>query len=106
MKLLRQSEARNVRVGPVVDLSGNILEGCTQLTRIRKNDGRGLVKGPMAVYDSDGYCRVSLSGDDTDTVGPLMIRSDDHLDRLPFWNTFEVLPTDVMDSLGYMALQE
>ena len=98
---LRQSTAQTERIGPFLDATNGVDEETgltTPATRISK-DGAAYEAGTAAgAHDEDGWYPVTFSTGDTDTLGSLVIKSQDPAVHLPVWHEFMVLTANEYDS--------
>lgn len=103
---LRQSTAATVRIGPFVD-AGDGVTPETALTIARADIRVSVVGGDFGqtastganlAHDENGYYPVTLSTDDTATVGRLRVAVTVS-GAAPVWEDFMVLPAGVYDSL-------
>lgn len=112
MKLLKQSTAATIKLGPYLD-STDAVTAKTALTiaqanvLLSKNYGAFAQKSDStsATHDSSGWYGVPLNTTDTGTVGPLQIHTNIST-ALPVWDQYLVVPANVYDSfLGTDLLQ-
>lgn len=113
MRLLRQSTAVDVPVGPFLDSSDGVTPE-TGLTlsqadfRLKKNNGDWAQKNQTsaATHEENGNYEVSLNATDTDTLGLLRVYVNE-AGALPVCEDFMVVPANVYDALvaGSDALQ-
>ena len=76
MKLLKQSTASTVIVGPVLDANGAaVTTAVVGDFRIAKNGTIATLSGATVTHDANGYYTVALTTGNTDTVGRLAIYS-------------------------------
>ena len=76
MKLLKQSTAATVVVGPVLDANGAaVTTAVVGDFRIAKNGTIATLSGATVTHDANGYYTVALTTGNTDTVGRLAIYS-------------------------------
>lgn len=105
MKLLKQSTALTLNVGPFVDATDGVtpetgLAG-TMAVKLSKN-GAALAARNSATaitHDADGYYRVHLDATDTGTLGLLRATITAAATHLPVFEDYLVLPANVYDSL-------
>jgi hypothetical protein len=106
MRLLKQSTAKILRMGPFVDSTDGVTAE-TGLTiaraniRISKNGGafdQTSESSPTTTHDENGWYQVPLTTTDTGTLGPLTVAVA-MSGALPVWEHFMVLPANVYDSL-------
>jgi len=76
MKLLKQSTASTVIVGPVLDANGAaVTNAVVGDFRLAKNGTTATLSGATVTHDANGYYTVALTTGNTDTVGRLAIYS-------------------------------
>ena len=76
MKLLKQSTAATVVVGPVLDANGAaVTTAVVGDFRLAKNGTTATLSGATVTHDANGYYTVALTTGNTDTVGRLAIYS-------------------------------
>ena len=76
MKLLKQSTAATVVVGPVLDANGAaVTTAVVGDFRIAKNGTIATLSGATVTHDANGYYTVALTTGNTDTTGRLVIYS-------------------------------
>lgn len=105
MKLLQQSTAVTVKVGPFLD-STDAVTAKTALTLAQAdcilflNNGAGAQKNSAtsATHDTGGVYGVPLSTTDTGTLGPLKLLINKS-SALPVWDEWMVVPSNVYTSL-------
>lgn len=109
---LRQSTAREIKLGPFVDQTDGFSPE-TGLTiaqadvRLAKNEGDWAQKNEATtlVHEENGWYRCLLNATDTDTLGILIVAVNE-AGALPVWREFLVVPANVWDSfLGTDLLQ-
>jgi hypothetical protein len=105
MKILKQSTAVTIKLGPFVDATDGVtLENALTLTQadflISKNFGAFAQKNDTSsgTYDAGGYYGVPLNATDTGTLGPLQIVVNES-GAMPVWDQYTVVPANVYDSL-------
>lgn len=101
-RALRQSTAQTERIGPFLDATDGVTEEVgltTPATRISKDGGAFEAGTAAGTHDEDGWYPVTFSTGDTDTLGSLVIKSQDPSVHLAVWHEFMVLPADVYDAL-------
>ena len=100
MRYLRQSTAQTERIGPYLDVTDGVTEeiALTPATELSK-DGAAFVVGPVGVHDAEGWYLVAFTTGNTDTLGSLMIKSQDAANHVPVWHEFMVFPANVYDAL-------
>lgn len=105
MKLLKQSTAVDIAVGPFVDdTDGKTAETGLTLTqadiRLKKNAGAWAQKNQAssASHEENGWYEASLDTTDTNTLGILVVAVHE-AGALPVWSEYMVLPANVYESL-------
>lgn len=110
MRVLKQSTAATVLLGPFLDKTDGVTEEsglATTGTEISKAGGAFAAGPTLGTHDSDGWYPISLTTTHTNTLGDLTVKVHDAATHLPVWAHFTVLPANVYDSLvaGSDALQ-
>lgn len=112
MKLLKQSTAVTIKLGPFLD-STDAVTAETALTisqsdvLLSKNYGAFAQKNDSsaATHDAAGWYGVPLNTTDTATLGPLQIHVNES-GALPVWDFYTVVPANVYNSIvagsGYL----
>lgn len=105
MKMLRQSTAVDLPLGPFLDESdGKTAETTLTITqpdiRLKKNGGNWAQKNAAQTlsHEENGYYEVSLDSTDTNTLGILRIAVHES-GALPVWDDYLVVPADVYDAI-------
>ena len=105
MKLLKQSTAVTVKLGPFLDASDGVTaETALTISQsdviLSKNFGAFAQKGDTssATHDSGGWYGVPLNTTDTGTLGPLQIHVNES-GALPVWDQYMVVAANVYDSI-------
>lgn len=105
MRVLKQSTAATVKVGPFLDSGdGDTVEGSLTISqadiRLSKNGGNYAQKNESsaATHDELGYYDVDLDTTDTGTLGHLRVAVHES-GALSVWEDFWVWPANVYDSL-------
>jgi hypothetical protein len=105
MKLLKQSTAVTVKVGPFYDSTDGVtLEASLTLSQsdciLFKNNGAGAQKNDSssATYDTAGMYGVPLNATDTATLGPLKLVINES-GALGVWDEWMVVPENIYNSL-------
>jgi hypothetical protein len=76
MKLLKQSTAATIVVGPVLDASGAaVTTAVVGDFRLAKNGTTATLSGATVTHDANGYYTIALTTTNTDTVGRLVVYS-------------------------------
>ena len=76
MKLLKQSTAATIVVGPVLDSSGlAVTTAVVGDFRIAKNGTTATLSGATVTHDANGYYTIALTTGNTDTAGRLVVYS-------------------------------
>jgi hypothetical protein len=103
MRLLKQSTAVTIRMGPALDKTDGITEetALTLTVEVSKNNGAFAARNSAGAisHDSNGWYAVPLDATDTGILGPFIAKFDDAATHLPVWHEFMVLPAMVYDSL-------
>jgi len=110
MRVLKQSTAVTVLLGPFLDKTDGVTEEAglagagTEISKAGAAFGAGPVLGTL---DSDGWYPIALTTTHTNTLGDLTVKVHDAATHLPVWMHFTVLPANVYDALvsGSDALQ-
>ena len=105
MKLLKQSTAVTIKLGPFLDATDGVTAE-TALTisqsdvLLSKNFGAFAQKNDTssATHDSGGWYGVPLNTTDTGTLGPLQIHVNES-GALPVWDQYMVVAANVYDSI-------
>jgi hypothetical protein len=111
MKLLKQSTAATVVVGPVLDANGAaVTTAVVGDFRIAKNGTTATLSGATVTHDANGYYTVALTTGNTDTVGRLAIYSGNtaHSMATHHWtvllaSVFDAVMTNATNSTGGFA---
>ena len=111
MKLLKQSTASTVVVGPVLDANGAaVTTAVVGDFRLAKNGTTATLSGATVTHDANGYYTVALTTSNTDTVGRLAIYSGNtaHSMALHHWtvllaSVFDALQTNATNTTGGLA---
>lgn len=105
MKLLKQSTAVTVKVGPFLDATDGVTaETALTLSQsdciLFKNNGAGAQKNDTssATHDTGGVYGVPFNTTDTGTLGPLKLLINES-GALPVWDEWMVVNANVFDSL-------
>jgi hypothetical protein len=105
MKILKQSTAVTIKLGPFLDATDGVTaETALTISRsdvlLSKNYGAFTQKTETttATHDAAGWYGVPLDTTDTATVGPLQIHVNES-GALPVFEHYTVLPANVYDSL-------
>lgn len=102
---LRHATTGTVNLGPFIDVS----DGVTPISGVAITDAQvQLLKGnngPVQknessdlVYTSGGWYQCTLDATDTNTIGRLIVQSQNASVHLPVWHEFYILPTGVFDT--------
>lgn len=101
MRELRQSTAQTELIGPFLDATDGVTEEVgltTPPTRISK-DGGAFEAGPAGgTHDENGWYPVAFTTGQTDTLGSLMLQSQDEAVHVPVWHPFMVVTANYYDS--------
>jgi hypothetical protein len=106
VRLLKQSTAKTLRMGPFVD-SGDGVTAETGLSigqadiQISKDGGafaQTSASSPTTTHDVDGWYQIPLTSTDTAVLGPLTVQVAVS-GALPVWEHFLVVSANVYDSL-------
>lgn len=102
MRVLKQSTAATVLIGPFLDKTDGVTEEAglagagTELSKA----GGAFAAGPtLGTHDSDGWYPISLTTTHTNTLGDLTVKVHDAATHLPVWAHFTVLPANSYDAL-------
>jgi hypothetical protein len=105
-KLLRQSTAVSIKIGPFVDQTDGFTAetGITMVpsnVQLAKNDGAWAAKNDAndCVHEQNGWYECALNTTDTNTLGILTVAVTITATALPVWEQYQVVPVDVYDSL-------
>ena len=102
MRYLKQSTTVTVQVGPFLDDTDfKTAETALSPTIEISKAGAAYAARNSATaisHDADGWYRVELNTTDTNTVGPLMLKSTE-TGALHVWHEFSILPANAYDSL-------
>ncbi|WP_298827557.1 hypothetical protein [uncultured Piscinibacter sp.] len=100
---LKQSTAVTIRLGPFLDKADGVTEetGASPSVEVSKNHGAFAARNSASAitHDSNGWFSVPLDTTDTNTLGPMVVKSDDSATFLPVWREFLVVPAVVYDAL-------
>ena len=102
MRVLKQSTAVTVLLGPFVDKTDGVTEEvglATTGTEISKAGGAFAAGPTLGTHDSDGWYPISLTTTHTNTLGDLTVKVHDAATHLPVWVHFTVLPANAYDAL-------
>lgn len=102
--LLKQSTTVTIRLGPFLDAGDGVTEetGLGSMgVEISKNHGAfGARNSATATaHDAEGWYSCELDTTDTNTLGPLTVKSHASATHLPVWREFMVVPAMIYDSL-------
>ena len=108
MKLLKQSTASTVIVGPVLDANGAaVTNAVVGDFKLAKNGTTATLSGATVTHDANGYYTVALTTGNTDTVGRLAIYSGNtaHSMATHHWtvllaSVFDAILTNATNSTG------
>lgn len=105
MKLLKQSTAVTIKLGPFLDSTDGVTAETTLTLSqadilLSKNFGAFAQKNDSssATHDSAGWYGVPLNTTDTATLGPLQIHCNES-GALPVWDHYTVVPAHVYNGL-------
>lgn len=100
---LKQSTTVTIQMGPFLDAMDGVTEetALSPVVEVSKNGGVFAARNSTTAitHDQNGWYRVELNSTDTNTVGRLVVKSDNSATHLPVWHEFMVLPANVYDSL-------
>lgn len=102
MRVLKQSTAATVMVGPFLDKTDGVTEktGLAATGTELSKAGGAYAAGPtLGTHDSDGWYPISLTTTHTNTLGDLTLKVHDAATHLPVWMHFTVLPANAYDAL-------
>ena len=96
---LRQSTAQTERIGPYLDKTDGVTQetGLTPPTELSK-DGGAFAAGPTGTHDTEGWYAVTFTTTHTNTLGSLMLNSQDPATHLAVWHEFMVITANEYDS--------
>lgn len=100
MRELRQSTTQTELIGPYLDKDDGVTEetALTPATEISK-DGGAFAAGPTGgTHDSEGWYPVAFTTTHTNTLGSLMLKSQDAATHLSVWEPFMVVTANYYDS--------
>jgi hypothetical protein len=111
MKLLKQSTASTVIVGPVLDANGAaVTTAVVGDFKLAKNGTTATLSGATVTHDANGYYTIALTTGNTDTVGRLVIYSGNtaHSMATHHWtvllaSVFDALQTNATNTTGGLA---
>lgn len=111
MKLLKQSTASTVVVGPVLDTNGAaVTTAVVGDFRLAKNGTTATLSGATVTHDANGYYTVALTTGNTDTVGGLAIYSGNtaqsmatHSWTVLLATVFDAIVTNATNTTGGLA---
>ena len=111
MKLLKQSTASTVVVGPVLDANGAaVTTAVVGDFRLAKNGTTATLSGATVTHDANGYYTIALTTGNTDTVGGLAIYSGNtsHSMATHHWtvllaSVFDAIITNATNTTGGLA---
>jgi hypothetical protein len=99
---LKVGTAVTVQMGPALDRTDGVTPetGLTPTVYLTKNGAAFAVRtGVTVAHDRDGFYRVDLSINDTDTLGRLRAQFTDSATHAPVWENFQVMTANAWDSL-------
>jgi hypothetical protein len=103
MQMLKQSTAVTIRLGPFLDATDGVTEeaALSPAIEVSKNHGAFAARNSAGAitHDSNGWYAVPLDATDTNTLGPLVVKSDDAATHLPVWREFVVVTANVYDAM-------
>ena len=111
MKLLKQSTASTVLVGPVLDANGAaVTTAVVGDFRLAKNGTTATLSGATVTHDANGYYTIALTTGNTDTVGRLAIYSGNTAQSMAthHWtvllaSVFDAIVTNATNTTGGLA---
>ena len=111
MKLLKQSTASTVVVGPVLDANGAaVTTAVVGDFRLAKNGTSATLSGATVTHDANGYYTIALTTSNTDTVGRLAIYSGNTAQSMAthHWtvllaSVFDAILTNATNTTGGLA---
>jgi len=106
MRMLKQSTAKVLRLGPFVDSTDGVtaetgLSIAQADIQISKDGGafaQTSASSPTTTHDADGWYQIPLTTTDTATLGPITVQVT-MSGALPVWEHFTVVPANVYDGL-------
>ena len=111
MKLLKQSTASTVIVGPVLDANGAaVTTAVVGDFKLAKNGTTATLSGATVTHDANGYYTIALTTGNTDTVGRLVLYSGNTAQSMAthYWtvllaSVFDALLTNATNTTGGLA---
>ena len=111
MKLLKQSTASTVLVGPVLDANGAaVTTAVVGDFKLAKNGTTATLSGATVTHDANGYYTIALTTGNTDTVGRLVIYSGNTAQSMAthHWtvllaSVFDAIVTNATNTTGGLA---
>ena len=111
MKLLKQSTASTVLVGPVLDANGAaVTTAVVGDFKLAKNGTTATLSGATVTHDANGYYTIALTTGNTDTVGRLAIYSGNTAQSMAthHWtvllaSVFDAIITNATNTTGGLA---
>jgi len=108
MKLLKQSTAATIVVGPVLDSSGAaVTTAVVGDFRIAKNGTTATLSGATVTHDANGYYTIALTTTNTDTIGRMVVYSGNTAQSMAthHWtvllaSVFDALQTNATNATG------
>lgn len=102
---LKQNTAVTIRLGPHLDKTDGVTEevglAATLSVQVSKNHGAFANRnsGTAITHDQNGWYGVELNATDTNTLGPVTVKTDDAATYLPVWREFMVVPANVYEAM-------
>lgn len=102
MKLLKQSTAETVKIGPFLDATDGVSEETALSPGVEiSKDGAAFASKNEATtptHDTEGWYNCNLDATDTNTLGSLILKSQDSATHLPVWHEYTVVTANIYDS--------
>lgn len=102
MQELRQSTAVTITMGPALDKTDGVTAetGLSPTVYLSKNGAAQAARNSATAitHDRDGFYRVPLNANDTDTLGHIRAQFTDAATHLPVWEDFNIVATNYWDS--------
>ena len=93
---LNQSTATTIQLGPYLDKTDGVTEEVALGPTVQVSKaGAAFVarnSGDAIAHDADGWYRVPLDATDTNTLGSLILKSQDPANHLPVWREMVIVP--------------
>lgn len=99
---LKQSTSASVMLGPFVDASDGVSEEEALSPTVQISKGASSftsMSDGATAHDTDGWYTCSLDTTDTNTLGTMILKVHSSSAHLPVWHEYEVVPSNVYDSI-------